>query len=152
MWQGQKRWRCCTIFVLGNMNINILQNDLNFLEKNVNKPKGKIVISSDAKNHIGFCSTLGWKQLIKVPTRITSNTSILIDHILTCSSEKIVQAGITETSLSDHQLIFCTSKIKRTKPNKDSYLTFCSMKNFSTEIYEEALGKLSFPDLFQIKL
>ena len=35
------------IFVLGDMNINILQNAANLLEKNVNTSKGKIVISSD---------------------------------------------------------------------------------------------------------
>ena len=83
---------------------------MKLLEKNVNTSKGKIVISSDIKNYIEFHSTLGLKQLIKVPKRITSNTSTLIDHILTSSSEKVVQAGITETSLSDHQFIFCTRK------------------------------------------
>ena len=103
------------IFVLGDVKVNILQNVVNLLEKNVNTSKGKIVISSDVKNYIEFCSALGLKQLIKVPARITSNTSILIDHILTSSTEKVAQAGITETFLSDHQLIFCTRKIKRAK-------------------------------------
>ena len=60
--------------------------------------------------------------------------------------KKVVQAGIVETCLSDHQLIFCTRRIKRAKPNKHNDLTFRSMKNFLTEIYEEALGKLAFPD------
>ena len=97
------------MFVLGDMNINILQNGVNLLEKKVKiviKKKGKIVISSDVKNYIEFCSTLGLKQLIKVSARITSNTFTLIDLILTSSSEKVVEAGIIETSLSDHQLIF----------------------------------------------
>ena len=57
-----------------------------------------------------------------------------------------MQAGIIEISLSDNQLIFCIRKTTRAKPNKHNYLTFCSMKNFSTEIYDEALGKLTFPD------
>ena len=60
--------------------------------------------------------------------------------------KKVVQAGIVETCLSDHQLIFCTRRIKRAKPNKHNDLTFRSMKNFLNEIYEEALGKLAFPD------
>ena len=77
---------------------------------------------------IEFCSTLGLKQLIKIPTRITCNTFTPIDHILTSSSEKVAQAGIIETSLSDHQLIFYTRKIKITKPDKHNYLTFRSMK------------------------
>ena len=99
------------------MNINILQNGVSLLEKNLNTSRGKTVISPDVKSYIEFCSTLGLKQLIKAPTRITSSTSTLTDHILTSSSEKVVQAGIIETSLSDHQRIFCTRKIKRAKPN-----------------------------------
>ena len=112
------------IFALGYMNINILQNDINLLEKKpVSTSKGKNVISSNVKNYIEFCSTMGLKQLIKVPTIITSNISTLIDHILTSTSEKVIQVGIIERSLSDHQLIFCTRKIKRAKPNKQlSYI------------------------------
>ena len=59
---------------------------------------------------------LGLNQPIMVPAKIIFNN--LIDHILTSSSEKVVQAGIIETSLSDHQIIFCTRKIKREKLNK----------------------------------
>ena len=70
------------------MNINILQYNVNLLETNVITSKGKNVISSDAKNYIEFCSTLGLKQLIKIPTRITSNTSTDIDHILKVAVKK----------------------------------------------------------------
>ena len=38
------------IFVLGDMNINIWQNGLNLLAKDLNTSKEKIVISSDVKN------------------------------------------------------------------------------------------------------
>ena len=116
------------------MNINILENGVNLLEKNVDTFKWEIVISSYVKNYIEFCSTVGLKQLVKVLARIKSNTSTLINHILTSSSEKIVQAGIIETSLSDHQLTFWTRKFKRAKPNKHNYLAVRSMKNFPTKI------------------
>ena len=69
-----------------------------YKKKNVSTSKGKIVISSDVKNYIEFCSILELKQLIKIPTRISSNTSTLINHILTSNSEKVVQAGIIEPS------------------------------------------------------
>ena len=119
------------------MNINILENGVNTF-------KGKIAIRSDVKNYIEFCSTLVLKQLVKVLTRIKSNTCTLIDHILRRSSEKVVQAGIIETSLSDHQLIIWTRKFKKAKPKKRN--SFEVHSNFSTKIYEEALGKLIFPD------
>ena len=51
-----------------------------------------------------------------VPAKIIFNT--LIDHILTSSSEKVVQAGIIETSIPDYHLIFYTREIKKAKPNK----------------------------------
>ena len=51
-----------------DMNINILQNGVNLIEKRLNTSKWKNVISSDVKSY----------------------------------------TDIIETSLSDHQLIFCT--------------------------------------------
>ena len=75
-------------------------------------------------------TVLNCEQLIKAPERVICHTSTLTDHILASSSEKVVQAGIIETSLSDHELIFCIRKIGREQPNKRSYLTFCSMKIF----------------------
>ena len=65
-----------------DMNINILQNGVNLIEKRLNTSKWKNVISSDVKSYTEFCSTLWLKQLIKAPKRVTSSTSTLIDHIL----------------------------------------------------------------------
>ena len=48
------------------MNINILHNGVNLLEKNVNTSKGKIVISSDVKNYIEFCSALGLADISRL--------------------------------------------------------------------------------------
>ena len=76
------------------MKINDLQNGENLLEKNINTSKGKIAINSDVKSYIEFCSTLRLKQLIKIPTRIKSNISTLIDHILISTNENVVQASI----------------------------------------------------------
>ena len=43
------------------------------------------------------------------------HTSTLIDHIITNCEEKVTQSDVINTSLSDHQPIFCTRKIKRSK-------------------------------------
>ena len=53
------------IFVIGDMNVNILQNGVSLLDKKVNTSKGKIVINSDVKSYFEFCSMLGLKQLIR---------------------------------------------------------------------------------------
>ena len=85
--------------------------------------------------------------LVKVDAFLTAAKSpTLTDHILTSCSEKVVQAGIIEHHYLTINLSFAPEQYKRAKLNKHNYLTFRSMKNFSTEIYEETLGKLTFSD------
>ena len=76
--------------------------------------------------------------------RITCHTSTLTDHIITNCEEKVAQSGVINTSLSDHQLIFCTRKIKRVKTNNHKQISFCSLKNYSTENF--ALKNIALPN------
>ena len=59
------------------------------------------------------------------------------------------QSGVIDVGISDHQLIYCTRKTA-TAVTTISYchkqITFRSLKNYSPEVYEEALQKLSFPN------
>ena len=48
--------------------------------------------------------------------------------------------------LSDHQMIFCTRKIKREKVGDHKEISFRSFKNYSVDEYEKALGKVTFPN------
>ena len=41
---------------------------------------------------------------------LQKNTSTILDHILTNSTDKIIQVGTMDIGLSDHQLIYCTRK------------------------------------------
>ena len=52
--------------------------------------------------------TQGYTQLINTPTRVTANTSSLIDHIYTNNRDKVSQAGVIETGISDHFITYCT--------------------------------------------
>ena len=81
--------------------------------KNIIKSANKV--SSETKKHLEFCKTFGLKQLIKSPTRVTPNTSTLINFILTNTKEKITQCGLVNIRLSNHQMIFCTRKRKKEK-------------------------------------
>ena len=101
--------------ILGDLNINLYHNGSTLGEENKNIIKGANKVSSETKKYLEFCKTFGLKQLIKSPTRVTPNTSTLIDHILTNTNEKITQCGLTNIELSDHQMIFCTRKIEKQK-------------------------------------
>ena len=78
---------------------------------------------------------------------ITSNTSTLIEHILTNTQENISQSGVIDTAISDHSLIYCTRKILKAKYNRHKEMTFCSLKNYSADVYKETLERVSFPNL-----
>ena len=88
----------------------------------------------------------GLNQLIDYPTRITCNTSTLIDHILKNTQENISQSDVIYTVISDHSLIYCTIKIPKVKCNKLKEITFRSLKNYSADLYEGTLERFSFPN------
>ena len=88
----------------------------------------------------------GLSQLTDCLTRITSNTSTLIDHILTNTQENISQSGVINTAISDHSLIYCTRKIPKAKYNRYKKITFRSLKSSSSDMYKRTLKRVSFPN------
>ena len=91
-----------------------------------------------------FCQIFSLKQLISCPARVICNTSSLIDHILANSTEKIFQTCITDCGTSDHQLIFCTRKVKRAKFNKHNNVFLRSLKHYKVNVFVEELQKVKF--------
>ena len=88
----------------------------------------------------------GLKQLTEVPTRVTCNSSTIIDHILASFPNRVSQQGVTDVGLSDHQIIYCTRKISRIKRGTHKQIRYRSLKYYSADIYEEALDRLDFPN------
>ena len=43
-------------------------------------------------------------------------------------------------------MVYCTRKISRAKYNKHKEITFCSLKNYSEDLYKEALEKVLIPN------
>ena len=93
-----------------------------------------------------LCQTFSLKEIIHEPTRVTSTTSSLLDHILTNAGWKISQKRVIDVGLSDHQLIYCTRKILRTKFNMHNQIRVRSLKNYTPEFFREELTKINFPD------
>ena len=83
---------------------------------------------------------------MKCPTRATYNSSSILDHVLASFPNRVSKSGVIDISISNHQLIYCTRKTARIKSYCHKQITFRSLKNYSPEIYEEALRKLSFPN------
>ena len=119
------------LFILGDMNINL------------NEKKSTCPL---VKKYEEFISTFGLKQLIQQPTRITSSSSSLIDHVLTNANDKISQSGILDIGLSDHQLIYCTRKLTKTKTGLTKFINFRSMKKYTKLLFKEKLEDINFPN------
>ena len=52
----------------------------------------------------------GLNQLIREPTRVTSDSNTLIDLCVTNSPEKVTKSGVIHLGISDHSLVFLTRK------------------------------------------
>ena len=87
------------IYILGGFNIDLYLNDSYFWD-NMNIISSKS-IPSDVKSCQEFC-TFFWIKTIKVPTRITSGSPTVIDHILASYPERITQHGAIDIGLSSH--------------------------------------------------
>ena len=79
-------------------------------------------------------------------SRVTEETSTLIDHILKNSIENVSQFGVLDVSLSDHQAIYCTRKSLKQKYNTHKYIRIRSMKNYSKTLWLDKLNSLQYPD------
>ena len=72
------------IYILGDFNINLLQNGKFILKENQSNIF-KIDTTPLINKYKEFCQTFSLTEIVKDPTRITCSTSSLLDHILTNS-------------------------------------------------------------------
>ena len=62
------------------------------------------------------------------------------------STEKIFQSVIIDRGMSDHQLIFCTRKVKQAKFNTYNNVFLRSLKHYTVHVFVEELQKVNFPN------
>ena len=84
------------IIILGDFNVDYL------------KP-------NDNKEIKSIFQLFGLKQLIKTATRITNESSTLIDLIATNNPQSISKSNVFATSISDHDMVGCIRKINHFK-------------------------------------
>ena len=77
------------ILVVGDLNCNLLKT------------------TQEAEALRDICCSLNLVQLIDKPTRVTLQSSSLIDVIMTSSESLIVKSGVVEVNISDHFLVSC---------------------------------------------
>ena len=93
---------------------------------------------------------VGLKQFIEDPTRITATSKTLLDHIYTNRPEAIIKATVDDLSISDHQPVNCTWRVKlqKIKKNKHTCITYRSFKRFNESAFFADLSKVPFANVF----
>ena len=88
--------------LMGDLNCNLLMKD-----------------SSETKHIVQIGDTNGMTQIIKDPTRTTSDMQTLIDHIVTNRPKNIAEGGVIPCGISDHDLIYITRYTRISKIIKE---------------------------------
>ena len=77
----------------------------------------------------------GLKQLIEDPTRVTSSSSTIIDHIATSCTSNIIESGVYEVSMSDHYMVYCIRKFNGAIARDHKIIKTRKMKNFNQDTF-----------------
>ena len=75
------------------------------------------LVKSDHKSSKEIADEYHFEQVIKTPTRITKDSSTLIDVILTNKPAAISRYGVIPLSLSDHDCVGCVRKLNHERFN-----------------------------------
>ena len=121
----------CEIYILGDFNI-AFQDTNNLLRK----------------QYLSILQMFNLKQIIQEPTRVTTNSSNVLDHILCNSTEKISQSGVIPVGISDHFIIYCTRKIVKQKFNTHRTCKIRSTKSYNKEYFQSLLIDADWNDFF----
>ena len=121
-------------------------------------PKSNILILGDFnidlfKPHSAWestCSLFGLKQLVTEPTRITPNSSSLLDHIYTNRVSQISNVSVSDISLSDHCPVVATLSCKPIKSKIKGHTTieFRAFRNFNVDDYLCDLNQADFNHVY----
>ena len=105
------------IYILGDVNCNLL------------KPE-----APDCKVLANFCSSYNLTQLITEPTRVTEQTSSLLDTIFVSDIKQVRESFVMHSSVSDHDLVCLTLRLKKPRP-KPVYINIRSFKHYNREAF-----------------
>ena len=83
-------------------------------------------------------------QLVDTATRITMNSSTLIDHFITNEPDKISKFGVIHTGISDHSLIYGIRKTNINHKNNGNIITIRNMRKFDEGKFLYDLGMQSW--------
>ena len=95
-------------------------------------------INSDSQLHVSlkhYMNMFDLSQILSHPTRITGTNVTVLDLILVSDLVKILNSGVLDFGVSDHQMTHRTHKCKRTPINEHNGVKLQSPKNYSKVVF-----------------
>ena len=106
-----------SIYILGDLNCNVL---------NTRDPACQALLN--------LCSTFNLLQLITQPMRITESSATLLDVTLVSNKELIIELNVVPISISDHDLVYATLKLKK-ELQKPVYVNVRSFRQYNSNSF-----------------
>ena len=146
-----------------NTNINEFQSSLMNVLDELHVGKTDVVLLGDfnidllrvnsnarVEEYLHTMECVGMQQIIASPTRVSSTTSTLIDHIYTNCTSNTIHAGVIETDVSDHFPEFVLfqncSFVEKHKPIQRIVRTF---KHFDIESFHSDLSNVNWEQIYK---
>ena len=111
------------IIVLGDTNCDLTT-------KQANQP-----IDNDTGHVTSLYELFSFNQLIKEPTRVTLDTSSIIDHIATTCARNTITSGVHDVSMSDRYMVYCIRKFNGAVEKGHKMIKTRKMKNFNEQAF-----------------
>ena len=92
------------VYIMGDLNCNLLSTECREL-----------------KSLTSFYESFNLSQLIAAPTRVTESSWSLLDVILASQTKQVVKAGVMDSSISDHDMVFAILHLKVSQPKTIYY-------------------------------
>ena len=109
-----------------------------------------LICSNPVQHECQLCPCLTYTQCVQSPTRVTSTTSTLIDHIYVSNPDRLIRTHVPMTSMSDRSPVCCTlsCQIPKAKAGKHTTVTYRSYKHFDAGSFLCDLINTSFDAIY----
>ena len=99
------------------------------------------ILQSHSRRLMDILELFQMKQVIADPTRITSNTTSLLDIIATNRLDKVKESGVIHLGISDHSLVYVSLKVSVPR-DKPKIVESRNLKNYNINHFNSHISHL----------
>ena len=124
----------CQLTIMGDFNIDALANN------------------AHVKSWLDLAENFQLQQLVIEPTRISSNSATLVDHVFTSSCIKVRAVKVPKICLSDHYPICVVFKENFGYKHSHTSMKYRSFKNVDQDMFLEDLNRCTCDSITEIQM